>query len=359
MIKTFSLAQYSPFVVLLAASLLLLIPAALLSGRIALLTKDNLKAQAALNQIFPGLNMQALELFKKETNQLLETKLLPLVYILDPEDKAIKEDYDPAIYFVDELDKINQSLRMKASAKKVNYTDLGFKEKLPEEKEARPLLKQLYGLQEIVAKGIDSGVNFVSITPEAQEDIAGLPDVKIMKSRLELTAPAVSLLEFIIQIGEATPLFFIESLLLKSQDSILKAEMTVSQNFIDTDWKDKGIPFNPLNRKDMFLAEDRSINTLRASNLFSVPKAEASTGSSQAALPAQEAKQSARFLFRGKAMLKAKEVAVVEDTLSKRTVFLAVEEKIGDFILKELKEQEIILKNRINGQEIRVKREKK
>jgi hypothetical protein len=358
MIKRFSLTKHSHLLVLLVIGLCLLIPAVLLSGRIARLTKDNLKSQAALNQVLPGLDKQTLGQFQQEVNQLLEAKLLPLTYLFDPPEKGIKKDYDPTIYFVDELDKISRSLKTKAAGKQVNYTDLGFKEKLPDEKEARYLLKQLYALAEVVSRGIDCGVDFIAITPQAVEDLGGLAGIKVARTSLELTAPTPALLEFIIQISQITPLISIESLLLKSQDSVFKLEITLNQTLIEADWKDKGIPFHPLNIKEAFLEQGTFINTLRASNPFSVPSLEET-----AELPIQvgsgQPKRLPRFLYQGKAMLKSKEVAVIEDTLNQKTVFLAPQERIGDFILIELTGAQIILKNINNNQEIIIKREEK
>lgn len=358
MIKNFNLARQSVFLILLIIGVFLSIPAAILSGRTALLTKDTLKSQAALNQVMPGLNNQTLVVLKQDTDQLLETQLLPLVYLFDPPQKGIKKDYDPAIYFVDQLDNINQVLKGKAAGKKVNYTDLGFKEKLPEEKEARHLLKQLYTLQEVVNTGIDCGINFVSITPQPPEDLSGLAGIKVAKARLELAAVASAFLEFIIQVSQIVPLVSIESLLLQSQGPNFKIEMTISQTLIEANWKDKGIPFSPLNLKDVFLEQERSINILRGNNTFSVPKPQEATLVPVAA-SVEQPKQAPRFLYRGKATLNSKEVAVIEDTLNKKTVFLAPQEKIGDFMLKELKGQEIILKNITSAQEIIIKREAK
>jgi hypothetical protein len=334
----------------------LFIPATILSGRIAQLNKDNLKAQAALNQISPGISGETLEQFKDQINKLLETQLLPLAYLFDPPEKEIKEDYDPSIYFVDELGKTNQFLKTKAISKQLSYTDLGFKEKLPEEKEARYLLKQLYTLRDLVNKGIDCDVNFISVVPQPQEEIPDLTGVKMMKARLELSAPASALLEFIIQVSQTVPLISLESVVLKAQDSVFKSEVTLSQTLIEAPWKDRGIPFNPLNTKDIFSGQEKFVNILRGNNPFSLPKpAESQATPLQA--PAQQPKESPRFLYRGKAMLKAKEVAIIEDTLNKKTVFVAPQDRIGDFTLKELKAQEIILKNVNDGKEITIKRE--
>ena len=132
--------------------------------------------------------------------------------------------------------------------------------------------------------------------------------------------------------------------------------MTLSHIVIEADWKDKTIPFTPLNIRDVFGSQEKFINMLRGNNPLSV----AVPAETKEELPVQageQPKKLSRFLYRGKAVLKTKEVAVIEDSLSQETAFLALEEKIGDFILKELQDFQIILKNINNDQEIIIKRE--
>lgn len=360
-IKNFSLtSQLTKRPILLAAAifgLFLFILAVFLSSRVSRLSKDNLKDLTTLNEVSPGFNNQTLEQLKQEINKL-EVRLLALAYLFDPVDKSIKKDYDPAIYFVDELSKIGQLLKLKATNKQINYTDLGFKEKLPEEKEAQYLLRQLYALRDVVSRGMDCGINFISITPLPVEDLNASAGMKVAKVRVELSAPASSLIEFIIQLGEVVPLVSLESILLKSQDSSLNLEMTFSHIIVEADWKDKGTPFNPLNIKDVFLEREKFINIVRGNNPFSVPKLQESVESPLQA-SGEQPKHLPRFLYRGKAILKSKEVAVIEDTLNKETVFLAPQEKIGDFILTDLRDLQIILKNITNDEELIIKREER
>ena len=351
--KVFRLSKQSTL--LASVILFLLLLAWFLNNRIAGLTKDELKNSATLNQVLPGFNVQALKQLKEDKLKL-EAQLLALAWLFDPPQKQLKEDYDLPIYFVEELSKSKQSLKMKSSDKKVSYPDLGFKETLPDEKEAIRLLKQLYVIREVVNRGIDCGLNFNSVTPLPLEDSGISSGVKVAKTRAEFTASAPALIEFLIQISELIPLDSIETILLKSQDSIFKADMTLSHIVIEADWKDKTIPFTPLNIRDVFGSQEKFINILRVSNPFSVNK----PPEAQEELPAQageQPKKIARFLYRGKAVLKTKEVAVIEDSLSQETAFLALEEKIGDFILKELQDFQIILKNINNDQEIIIKRE--
>lgn len=346
------------FIILLLGfiGLFLLILALLLSSCTAKLTKDNLKNLATLNQVLPGFNSQTLGQLKQEIKES-EERLLALAYLFDPPDKELSKDYDLSIYFVDELSKTNQFLKLKAMNKGMSYPDLGFKETLPDEQEAKYLLRQLYTLKEVLSRGMDCGVNFISITPQPIEDLGILADIKVAKTRIEFTAQAPASIEFIIQVSELVPLDSIESILLsRTEDAHFKVDMTLSYTVIDTDWKDKEMHFTPLNIRDVFASQEKFINILRGNNPLSVnmpPGAKEGTPLQVSEQP----KKLSRFLYRGKAVLKTKEVAVIEDTLSQETVFLAWEEKIGDFILKELQDFQIILKNINSGQEMSIKRE--
>lgn len=340
---------------LAATGLFLLISALLLSSCIAKVTKNNIKNLATLNQVLPGFNKQTLDKLRQEISQL-EGHLLALAYLFDPPDKEITKDYDLPIYFVDELSKTKQFLKLKAVNKGMNSPDLGFKETLPDEKEAKYLLRQLYTIKEVVSRGMDCGVNFISISPQPIEDLGIFSGVKAAKTRIEFTASAPALIEFLIQASEIVPLDSVETILLKSEESAFKADMTLSYTVIDADWKDKKINFTPLNIRDVFGSQEKFISILRSNNPFSVvipPEIKEE-------LPveaAEQTKKPSRFLYRGKAVLKTKEVAVIEDTLNQETVFLGLQEKIGDFILKELQDFQIILKNINTGQEIIVKGE--
>lgn len=342
-------------ILLFSLNLFFLITALVLNNRITILSEDNIKNLAMLNQVLPGFNNQAVEQLKQDIDKL-EIQLLAFVYLFDPPEKEIKKDYDISIYFVEELGKTKQSLKAKSSGKNVTYPDLGFKETLPDEKEAAYLLKQLYVIKDLVERGMDDGVNFNVITPQPSEELSILPGVKLAKTRLEFTATPAALINFLIQASEIVPLNSIEYILVKSQDSILKTDMVLRRIAIEADWKNKDLAFTPLNPKVIFLGEEKVINSLRANNPFSRVLAQEPV-ESPLKPPVEQSKQGPRFVYQGKAILRSKEVAVIEDTLNQETVFLAPGDKAGDFILIELSESQIILKNKNTGQEIIIKRQ--
>lgn len=355
LIKRFRVPKQPNLSIWFSIGIFLLVLAGILSYRIGRLSKDNLKNLATLNQVLPDFNRQSLGQLKHQINDL-EAEFLALVYLFDPPEKEIKKDYDLSIYFIEELGEISQSLKLKAANIQINYPNLGFKETLPEEKEARYMLRQLYSLKDVVSSGMDCGINFISILPQAIESRGILDGMKIAKSRIEFTAPAPALIEFMIQMSEIVPLTSIEFLHIESQDSSFKVEMILSCTVIEVDYKDSRIPFTPLNIKDILSEQEKFVNTLRSGNPFSVAKPQEFTQVQAAKALEQLKKQLPRFLYRGKAVLKSKEVAVIEDTLYQETLFVAPQENLGSFILQELEESQIVLKNINNNQQIIIKR---
>ena len=351
--KIFRLSKQ--YILLVSVILFLLLLTWFLRNRIARLAEENRINLAALKQVMPGFDARTLEKFEQDKSRL-EAELLAFAYIYDPPDKEIKNDYDLPIYFVEELGKVKQSLKAKADDKKISYPDLGFKETLPDEKEARYLLKQLYVIKEALNPGMDAGVNFTSVIPQPAEDLGISAGIKLAKIRTEFTASGSALISFLIRLSEIVPLDSVEHILIKAQDSTLKTDMTLSYFVIEADWKDKTMTFIPLNIKEIFSQDEKAISSLRANNPFAMYGAQEPKGlPSQAS--AEQSKESPRFLYQGKAVLKSKEVAVIEDTLNQETIFLAEGERTGDFTLKELKELQIILKNINSGQETIVKRQ--
>ncbi len=351
--KTFRLSGQT--VILVSANLLLLITAVFLHSRISKVSEDNLKNLAMLNQVLPGFNNQTSEILKQDIDKL-ESQLAGFAYVFDPPQKEIKKDYDIPIYFVEELSKVRQSLKTKSGEKNVTYPDLGFKEALPDEKEAKYSLRQLYVIRDVLNKGMDGGINFTAVTPQPQEDLGIFPGIKLSKLRLEFTATPSALIDFLIQTSEIVPLDSVDRLLVKTQDSVLKADMILSHIVIEADWKDRTMTGTAINPKEIFSADEKSINSLRANSPFSMARAK-EPAAAPAKAPAEQSKQSPRFLYQGKAVLKTKEVAVIEDTLNQETIFLAPGERTGDFMLTELKDLQITLKNINTGLDIVVKRQ--
>jgi len=328
--------------------------------QIEVIKKNNSKNTSTLTQVLPGFNSQSPEQLKPEIKNL-KVKLAKLYGIFDPKEKWLKKDYDPSIYFVEELGKINQILKTKSVERQVNVPELKFKEKLPLEPEAFYLLSQLYGLKEVISLGMDYNINFKSINPLGIEELSGASGVKLAKSRIELTCPAQSLIEFILQLNEIVPRPCTESFSLKSQDSIFQIILTLNHIVIGLAGERAKEEFYASTEglKEQSPETEQSFSRiLRSNNPFFVPaqKEEPLSGQAQAAVKTEKPKQISRFLYRGKATLKSKEVVVIEDTLNQETIFLAQGEKIDNFILNKFSDDEAVLKNLDNGQETIIKR---
>ncbi|MDD4940062.1 MAG: hypothetical protein PHE18_06660 [Candidatus Omnitrophica bacterium] len=351
--KVFKLSKRLTALIFSIIALALL--ASFLKSRIAVLKNEQAKDLAVLENVLPGFDAEALKKLNKDIADL-ETELARMASVFDPDKNKVKKDYDLPIYFVEELSKTKEALKAKAADKGITYPELGFKETLPDDKEAVYLLKQLNIIKEAVEKGMDSEVNFNSITPQAMEDL-GMGGIKLLKTSLEFTAGAREMIDFLIRLSESVPISSVETMLVKQQGPGFRANMALDNVVIETDWKEKPIRFAPLNLKEIFFGQEKNISSLRANNPFL-----GTQSLEPASLPPQppaEVKQGERFLYQGKAILRSKEVAVLEDTLRKETFFLAVGEKEGGFILKSMTDTELILKNAVTGEEISVKRQEK
>ena len=98
------------------------------------------------------------------------------------------------------------------------------------------------------------------------------------------------------------------------------------------------------------------IRILRENNPFYVPVAQApetNTESPQAQVPV---KPPVRFIYKGNAVLKSKEVAVVEDALNQETLFLSKGESIGGYVLINFTPDFAILRSQ-EGEELIINRE--
>jgi len=335
---------------------LLLILAWILNNQVNILKGKNLKNTATLNQALPGFTSNSLEKFQQEVKNL-KIQIVKLSSIFDPKEKWFKEGYDMTIQFVEELGKANQTLKAKAIDKQINYPELGFKEKLPSESEAYYLLSQLYDLKEVVSLGMDYNINFKNISPLGVEELPELSGIKMAKTSIELSCPAQNLIEFIIQLNEIVPKPYIESLLLKSQESSFEMNLTLSSIVLDVDmdWKDKQQVYSLKIKEPLPETEQNSIRILRSNNpfLITLPKEIPKPQESEALSKADKSSEGPRFLYQGKATLKAKEVIVIEDTLKQETVFLGQGEKIDNFILKEFSDDEAVLRN-INDDKVTI-----
>lgn len=367
-LKVKYLSKKNPLFLLgLIAGLCLLISGIFLSGRIAVLKKKSLQNTATLDKFLPGFNDRTPEQLQKEIGNL-KVELVDLFNTFDPKESWEKSNYDLTIYFVEELGKVNQFLKLKAQEKGLISPNLGFTEKLPSEAEAAYLLSQLYGLKRVVTLGMDYGVNFTSVNPgiSAVQELEGLSGMKLVKSRIELVSPIQSLIEFIIELTQTVPVVSLESLSLSFKDSFYKIGLTLGHTVIPAALSESLAPFElaqgqqqervvPL-LKRFSLEEQNFIYILRSNNPFFVAQPKQTTLAPPEGGEKQESLS--RFFYRGKAILKSKEVVIIEDTLNKEEHFSALGERIGDYILVDAKDDKIILKKADTGEEVIVGREK-
>jgi len=366
-LKVKYLGKKNPLFLLgLAAGSGLLILGIFLSGRIAVLKKKNLQNTVTLDKFLPGFNDKTPEQLRQELGNL-KVELVDLFNTFDPKESWGKSDYDLAIHFVEELGKVNQFLKLKAREKGVVSANLGFTEKLPSETEAVYLLSQLYGLKRAVSLGIDYGMNFTSINPgiSAMQELEGLSGIKLVKSRIELISPIQSLIEFMIELTQTVPVVSLESLSLSLKDSSYKIDLMLDHIVIPVTLAELLAPFElarneqaqimPL-LKRFSLEEQNFIYILRSNNPFFVARPKEATSG-----PLEEGEKQeplSRFFYRGKAILKSKEVVIIEDALNQEVHFSTLGEGVDDYILIDARDDKIILKKADTDEEIIIEREK-
>lgn len=341
----------------LLAIILLLLLNWFLKLRIEFLNRESQKNLKLLEQTLPGFNEQSLALFKQQIRNL-KGKLVAYSMLLHPQERWLKEGYDISILFVDDLNNINQFLKNKASEKKVDFVDLNFPQKLPAESEAANFLSQLHGLKEVLNLGIDLGINFRSIKPESIERVEGLKNVWLARNSLDLVAPKEALAEFMIQLNDIVPRPCVDSLVIKSEENTFTMTLNFVNVLLNLDLgKDAGIP--KVKAEDLpSLRLQNFIAILRNRNPFFVPlpKETPQAAANPAAATLSEGKASPRFIYRGKAVLKKKEVVVIEDTLNKETVFLGLKERLGNLRVKDFSDEEVILENAEDSSAVSIKK---
>lgn len=354
----------------------------ILGGRIQLLKLQSAGNIKKVNQELPGFSEKKLEQIRDRISFYKEG-LKKLSTAFDTNQRWKVQDYDLSIYFVEELNNVNQELKAKADRKNVKYPGLGFKEQLPSEDSAIYLLSQLDALKEIVTKGIDYGVNFSSIIPQdvetqteeqdktkkttkpangQEKEIAAEPElegIKVVKSNLEMVIPAETLTEFIIQLNEIMPKIFFEKFYLVSAGFSYKLTLTVSGVIINSGWiRDSIYSFDDV-KLTLPKADRDFAQLLRANSPFAAPvvREAGPVEETDDSLGGEDAGEKARFYYRGKAVLQSEEVAVIEDTLNEETFFLNKQDRIGGFVLEDFSETEALLRDSETFAELKIKKQ--
>lgn len=349
----------------LGAALVLLLLNFVLNNRIQTLNRDSIKNTGMLKEAVPDFNEQTMNKYEQDI-MLLKKNLFGLANAFDPRYLWMKKSYDSSIYFVEELGNINKTLSAKAKEKRLSPPEIGFKDKLPAEKEAVYLLNQLHGLKQIITLGLDYGVNFKSIKPLDSEELKGVAGIKKVNSRLELACPSQSLIEFIIRINESVPLVSFDSVSLTSDGANFNIDLVLSHFVMEKELQDilEPLEMNPEERDfavqnavEFSSIERGYVSMVRGNNPFFVASR---LKDEQEELPQSISEPiQVRFIYRGKAVLKGKEVVVVEDTVNKETSFVGIGDRLGKFIVSSFSDDTLTLKKNGTSENLLIKREAK
>ncbi len=344
---TLILALGTMNIVLLAAAIFLAI-------QIGLMKNNILRNDEVLKQTYPGFNPQIIPQLRGEIDYV-KTQLVETCDLFDPKDNSLRKDYDLSIYFVEELSKANRALKQKAQDKQLNFNEFNFKEKVPSDREAYSMINQLLGLEKAVDLGLDYGINFKSVEPGVTENLDAIPGIRQQKSQIKMMCPGSSIMDFITGFNQAVPHLSFESFIFLLKGSYFEADLNVSHIICDRkaldiaqspeQFKDKAVTpsqaMKELNAKQEDLARILKINNpfKREGEQKNEPREQPQASAQQK----EEKKDEERFFYRGKAILRSKEVAVIEDTENQETIFAARGDNVGNFILKDFSDEQAVL----------------
>jgi len=352
-------------------SLCLLFSGFFLKFQVNALKKSNQKDTAILNQAFPGFNAKITKRLKEEVGVAKE-QIRDMLRYFGAQDQGGQKDYDLSIYFAEELSKAKQFLKGKADTKQLKYPELDYKGKLPTETEAVYFLNQLYGLKEALSLGLDIGINFKSILPEMAKDFDKVAEIRLLRTKIEFSCLPQALIEFIIGLHKAVPHVFIESIALSYSDSTFEVNLVLTHLTIDPSILKTIEPLkftlaqkpldSPLLQR-ISLRQTDCFRILRSNNPFFVAvvapsqdkllQVDLKAGTTDMSL---QLKPAARYLYKGRGILRLKEVAIIEDTLTKEVIFLGKNERMNELVLKALSDDEVAFKNLDDGGELILKR---
>jgi len=321
-----------------------------LSYKIKIIDKSK---QSIVNSISPqcyGVEREDLEEFKSRV-KTLEQRLLGLVQLFDPVRRQYPQGYEVSLYFVEQLQKAEESLKLKAKNRGLKFLGFGFKDELPSEKEAVFYLKQLDVLEVLIDTGLDHDIDFESINPQegADQKDEDIDFVRLL-IRLEFVITPSHFVEYVSKINEMVPLLNIKSLKAEEVKDKLVVSLLLEQLHSAAEWRNKKL-IEPIDKNEIIKGSEDYLSILRGTNPFFQVKSELIETTTLKASSKEGLGKKERFIFRGSAVFREKPVAVIEDTLNKETLFISKGEYIADFQLREFSRDNAILISLEDGEE--------
>ncbi|MDD4909311.1 MAG: hypothetical protein PHR44_01335 [Candidatus Omnitrophica bacterium] len=326
-----------------------------LSYKIKMIAEDKAAVAASISKDYRDIDEAALADMQKKTG-LMWQRLLGLTEMFDPAQEGRKEGYEASLYFVEQLQSIEKSLKLKAENKKLLFQGLGFNEDLPSEKDSVFYLKQMDALRSAVELGLDSNISFGPVMPQGidQKD-ESLGFLRLL-ARAEFTAAPSDLVEYINEIRDTAPLLVITSLKAEEKDGRMQASMLFERLHCGQDWRDRKLE-KPLSRAEAVEKADDYLKILRGVNPFFQDQKKEEPAAPAGAAGGAELKKE-RLIFKGSAVFRDRPVAVIEDTLSKETFFIAEGQSIATFKLLSFSSDSATLTAIDSGKEIVLQRGK-
>lgn len=311
------------------------------------LKKENVKLMKKIGEPVSEKNLEKLKL---ETESM-ERKILFFLNLYSKKKEEIPE-VNKRLYFAQKASELQKRLKRRAELNLVKAPLFEFSSELPAEKEVDIFLKDLEILEEVVNLGIKENLDFEKINLLKTEDVGEVPLLKKIGVEISLGGKKSNVFSFLDSCLENLLFLDIEELILSEEaEKILVYLKPVSLILSSKFAQEVNKELKPFNFSS-FLRVKKSVRTKFLNNKIWGESPEFKKSLKKEATGQRQE----RFYYRGLAVLKGKEVVVIEDASSGDFLFLALGQKIGEYKLKDFTPEEITLESLKNKKELIIKR---
>jgi hypothetical protein len=277
-------------------------------------------------------------------------RLAALGALFDPRAKWTRSNYDMSILFAEELNRSSTELKALADSRQTDFSGFSFTDKLPSESDAALLLGQLYAMRSVAELAVASGADVSLAKPLPPTKESALPDTREVPAEMELAFPHATVMDFLIRMNGIVPKLCSQALKVRVEPESVYVSLkysTLSVSLSDIQGIDGKITVAQVPDESYPAGIDTAVSLLRSKSPFLIPVKQ--TGVEEdVTQPPEEEKPAQRFFYKGRALLRTKQVAVIEDAMRKETLFLSVGDRFDNFRLKNFSETEVILEGSDN-----------
>lgn len=333
-------SQWKP---ILAFLCILGISAGVLNARTNMFARQIIANEALLNEALPGFSEnKVVELRAKVAGRAQQ--VAALTGLFDPRDKWTRADYDMSILFAEALNSANTELKNLAQEKQTRFSGLMFTDKLPSETDASLLLGQLYAMRLVAFLALDLGADVLLAKPLPMEKEEKPRPARAVSAEFELTFPHATVTDFFIRMNGLVPKLCGSVMKARVDEKGVYVSLRYATYHVDTPDVKGGANAGRVGVPDESYPQgiEAAVSSLRSKSPFAVP-VKPVVAVIEEAPAAEETKPVQRFFYKGRAVLRKKNVAVLEDTLRGETLFLSTGDTFDAFRLKEFSDTEAVL----------------